>query len=239
MNYIIDGDVDFWKELNDDSDDEKDEDLCLLTNTKLIRNFITLPCTHKFNYIPIYNEILHSKQYQKYNKYPLRSNQIKCPYCRTTHNKLLLWIPHNGLEFNRLAAGTTLSRCLPHKSCEYTYKTGKNKGCQCGDMRAYEYEDGHVFCSKHRKQYEKSQKTKKTKKTKKGKTQDKKDLLTADEKTFLKKHLKEEIKNILNQNNIYYKKASTKLVLMRTMQQHKIPLSLNNEKNNVIISTPM
>lgn len=231
MNYIIDGDIDFWKELNDDSEQEITDNICLLTNNKLTRNHITLPCGHKFNYIPIYNEILHSKQYQKYNKYPLRSYQMRCPYCRTTHNKLLLWIPHEGLVYDKLAAATIVSKCLPHKRCQYSFKSGKNKGCQCQDMRAYEDEGGRVFCSKHRRQYEKSEKKKDNKKP---------EVLTKHEKMFLKKHLKLSIQNILKQNNIPYKKSATKLVLMRTMQLHNIPLSLYDENHNeIILSTPM
>ena len=87
MNYIIEGDIDFWNELNDDSDDKDKIEKCLLTNSPLSRNYITLPCDHKFNYKPLYNEIIHSKNYQKYNKFPLKSYQI--PYVITSQFHLL------------------------------------------------------------------------------------------------------------------------------------------------------
>ena len=61
MNYIIEGDIDFWNELNDDSEDVNKIEKCLLTNSPLSRNYIKLPCGHKFNYKPLYNEIIHSK----------------------------------------------------------------------------------------------------------------------------------------------------------------------------------
>lgn len=237
MNYIIDGDIDFWKELNDDTVNDKPHELCLLTNTILGKNHITLPCEHKFNYVPLYNEIVHSKMYQKYNKYPLKYNQVKCPYCRTTHDKLLVWIPHEELIFNKLAASSSATKCLPHKQCEYCFKSGKNKGKKCDSMNAYESKDSHIFCSKHWKQFDNSKKTK----TKKGETSNKKsEELTKHEKIFLKKNLKKTIQTILKNHDIPYKSSATKLVLMRTMQLNNIPLHIYDENHNtIILSTPM
>ena len=42
MNYIIEGDIDFWNELNNDNEESEKEKVCLLTNEKLSK--ITLPC---------------------------------------------------------------------------------------------------------------------------------------------------------------------------------------------------
>ena len=39
--------------------------LCLISNTILEKNYITLECGHKFNYMPLYYELL----YQKKKKY--------------------------------------------------------------------------------------------------------------------------------------------------------------------------
>ena len=238
MNYIIEGDIDFWNELNDDSEDVNKIEKCLLTNSPLSRNYIKLPCGHKFNYKPLYNEIIHSKQYQKYNKFPLKNYEIRCPYCRTRHRKLLPWIPIEGVEYNKLACSKTKGSCISHKQCEYCYKTGKNKGKKCGDSRAYEGEDGLVLCLKHRKQLEKNKSKTKTK-TSKEKT--KNEELTEHEKKFLKSVLKRQMQQYLELHKKYYKKSVTKLVLMRTMQLHNLDLDINLVKkcncNNTIIST--
>ena len=234
MNYIIEGDIDFWNELNDDSEDKDKIEKCLLTNAPLSRNYITLPCGHKFNYKPLFNEIIHSKNYQKYNKFPLKNYEIRCPYCRTRHQKLLPWIPIEGVEYNRLACSKIRGSNISHKKCEYCYKTGKNKGRKCGDTRAYEGEDGLVLCLKHRKQLEKN-------KSKISKEKSKKEELTEHEKKFLKSVLKRQMQQYLELHKKSYKKSMTKLVLMRTMQLFNLDLDIDLVKkcncNNTIIST--
>lgn len=236
MNYIIEGDIDFWSELNDDTEDKDKIEKCLLTNSPLSRNYITLPCGHKFNYKPLFNEIIHSKNYQKYNKFPLKNYEIRCPYCRTRHKKLLPWIPIEGVEYNRLACSKIKGSTISHKKCEYCYKTGKNKGKKCGDCRAYEGEDGLVLCLKHRKQLAKN-KSKTTNSKEKINNKE----LTEDEKKFLKNVLKRQMQLYLDLNKKSYKKSATKLVLLRTMQIHNLSLNIDLVKksncNNTIIST--
>jgi hypothetical protein len=38
-----------------------DDNICLISKEKLHPNHITLTCNHKFNYIPIYKEVLYQK----------------------------------------------------------------------------------------------------------------------------------------------------------------------------------
>ena len=53
--------------LNEEDDDEEisdnfmNEKRCLITSDKLIDNYVTLPCGHKFNYKPLYQEIVCQK----------------------------------------------------------------------------------------------------------------------------------------------------------------------------------
>ena len=95
MNIIIENDLNLWEEiekLENSEYNEDNNDICLLSNDKLTINYITLPCNHKFNYIPLYNELYELKINRKYNyydKFKLRDNQIMCPYCRTVHHFLL------------------------------------------------------------------------------------------------------------------------------------------------------
>lgn len=94
-NYIIENgnDVDFYEELYkslNDTSPETDEDLCLITNLPLTDNFIKLECNHKFNYIPLYNDILnHKKIFNRLERRILKSSEIRCPYCRNIQTALL------------------------------------------------------------------------------------------------------------------------------------------------------
>jgi hypothetical protein len=90
--YNIEGNVDFFSELYKSLDDEDNQDkeesddkLCLITNQLLIDKFVELDCGHKFNYIPLYNDIYNHKK--KFNNMEgssslLKMNEIRCPYCR-------------------------------------------------------------------------------------------------------------------------------------------------------------
>jgi len=99
-SYKIEENVDFYEELkkslesNDDEEEEfKKENMCLITNKPLIENYITLDCKHTFNYEPLYNDVYQHK-YNFYMMEPnkLKSSQLRCPYCRQVQNKLL---PYN------------------------------------------------------------------------------------------------------------------------------------------------
>jgi len=97
--YLIEGNIDFFSELYKSLDDEEnpnktelDNNLCLISKLPLTDNFVKLVCGHKFNYIPLYNDIVNHKL--KFNNMEatqghLRSNQIRCPYCRKVQNGLL------------------------------------------------------------------------------------------------------------------------------------------------------
>ena len=60
-NYIIEDDIDFYKELNMSSDNNLNN-TCLITNEPLGKNKITLPCNHSFNYLPLYKEVCKQKK---------------------------------------------------------------------------------------------------------------------------------------------------------------------------------
>ena len=61
--YIIEGNIDFYKGLLEDDNNNQDEDNnCLITNLPLSDKFVTLSCGHKFNYVPLYNDIFNHKQ---------------------------------------------------------------------------------------------------------------------------------------------------------------------------------
>ena len=117
MKYNIENNIDFYNELysslydnkitdpsicteNDIKDNNSnDSDLCLISNTPLVNNFVELKCGHKFNYGPLYKDIFNHKK--KFNnmeqiKSKLKQTQIRCPYCRNVQDELLPYYENFG-----------------------------------------------------------------------------------------------------------------------------------------------
>jgi len=100
-NYIIEGNINFYDELYKSLDDEDDQnhviveptksnECCLISGSPLIDNYVTLDCNHKFNYVPLFNDIYnHKKKYNALERKILKIHEIRCPYCRNIQNKLL------------------------------------------------------------------------------------------------------------------------------------------------------
>ena len=121
--YIIEGGINFYEELyksldnNDDNDNDNDnntnkeednKNVCQITNLPLLDHYITLECSHKFNYDSIYKEICNQKYvFRSYSVETLTSSEyqkfkdsgkdyfIKCPYCRCIQFTLLPYYPNS------------------------------------------------------------------------------------------------------------------------------------------------
>jgi len=151
MNYIIEDNINFFDELNkidkiDNTKNITDSSLCLLTHQTLEKNYITLDCSHNFNYIPLYKEICCQKMPTYLETTNLLINQIKCPYCRNITNKLLPFIKIEDCTSKR-GVNYPSKYCMKLHTCSWYNKTGKNKNIQC-DKSAYESDVG-IFCSAH------------------------------------------------------------------------------------------
>ena len=154
MNIVLEGNINFYDELHNlDSDDDNDNDnepLCLLTNLPLDKNSIKLPCSHEFNFVPLYKEVVQQKTRtisSHLNTDKLAFNQIKCPYCRQKIDNLL---PHVRLnkEMGFISGVNTPEKmCMDFHTCTYTFKSGKNKD-QCCSKTAYNNVVG-CYCSTH------------------------------------------------------------------------------------------
>jgi len=106
-NYIIEGDIDFYAELYSSLDnkstenqiDETDKNVCLITDEPLEANSVTLICNHKFNYIPLYKDLVNHKR--KFNTMEssgaLTQGEIRCPYCRHKQKFVLPYYEELGL----------------------------------------------------------------------------------------------------------------------------------------------
>ena len=167
MNNIIDKDnqdirenqrEEFFKLLNDIKDDNSIQgqdspiiNRCMITHCQLEDNAISLICGHKFNYIPLYNEI----KYQKTNKYSLSYdytklgiNQIKCPYCRTITNNILPYFSRYSNESDNvelIRGVTTPSKySLKINACNHYIKT---KGGQCNNSACITVNG--ILCNRH------------------------------------------------------------------------------------------
>ena len=102
--YIVEGGFDFFSELYESldniNDNDDDSNKCLITGLDLEDKYVTLYCGHKFNYIPLHHDIVNHKL--KFNilessKSKLKSNEIRCPYCRNVQTELLPYYPELGL----------------------------------------------------------------------------------------------------------------------------------------------
>jgi uncharacterized Zn finger protein (UPF0148 family) len=248
--YNIEGNIDFFSELYKSLDEEdnkhkveSDNNLCLITNQLLIDKFVELNCGHKFNYIPLYNDIYNHKK--KFNNMEgstslLKMNEIRCPYCR---KKLLGVLPYyeglisektNGVNFydNTLVQNNICTNTKPiysYVKCEYIMPippiclpTGSYTGCPVNYTTKIEY-DGKSYCYNHirimTKKYEKEKK---------------------DKEKAAQKKLKEEIK----QKDKEDKKEKDKKIkadeklLKKTLKQSKnLILSITDvEDENLVVS---
>jgi len=141
--YNIEGGINFFEELYKSLDEESEEQMlndsntCLISGSPLIERFVKLICSHKFNYIPLYNDLVnHRNKFNNLegNSTRLELNEIRCPYCRTKDNNLLpyyeeLGLPKvNGVNFyDKINKSTSTFYCSPSifnsssfsSKCEY------------------------------------------------------------------------------------------------------------------------
>jgi len=136
-NYKIEGNIDFYAELYKSLDDEEnillsstDDNKCLITGDPLIDKYVTMVCGHKFNYEPLYKDILNHKQ--KFNAMEsstgaLNHNQIRCPYCRNAQYVMLPYYEDigfkklNGVNYYdpNIKPSTNCAYSAPVQMCQY------------------------------------------------------------------------------------------------------------------------
>tara|TARA_B110000008_G_C16971302_1_gene564006 strand:+ start:2679 stop:3332 length:654 start_codon:yes stop_codon:yes gene_type:complete len=138
--------------LSKDSDNEENNDVCLISGEKLLPDHICLPCNHSFNYISLYNEVKKQKlsflpktSFSYLETQRLRKNQIKCPYCRKVVNGILP--RHNNFP---MLIYVNFPKKLVYNGfyknqCSYVFKTGKRKNTSC-NLKCY-----NEFCQLHHK----------------------------------------------------------------------------------------
>lgn len=118
-------------------------ELCLISNNILEKNHITLDCNHKFNYIPLHNELLYQKKKKILDNKNLEINEIKCPYCRNITNKLIPYYKYYNI--NRLTGiNYPENYCMKINECSYIKNNIKCTNSACNTSYG-------LFCNKHLK----------------------------------------------------------------------------------------
>ena len=141
--------MNFYDLLNDENEDVKNENICLISQEDLKDNYITLNCNHTFNYLPLYNELVKQKNYSNsLEVIKVKVNEIKCPYCRSITPNILPFIDISGVSLIKGVNYPKKYSLMLHK-CEWVYKSGKNKGCLC-NKPAIKI-DNTILCKTHEK----------------------------------------------------------------------------------------
>ena len=248
MKYNIEGNIDFFSELYKSLDDEdnkneieSDNNLCLITNQPLTDKFVELECSHKFNYIPLFNDIYNHKK--KFNNMEgtatsLKVNEIRCPYCRKKQLGVLPYYSQlistktHGVNFYDNTVEQYKSNSYSFGKCEFIMPSPiinlNNTNCYCNNTYVTKLScDNKTYCWSHNKLM--SKKFEKEKKEKEKETQKK-----------LKQEAKQKEKDEKNKikENEKLKKASEKLLKKTNAKSKKIYLSITDgEEENIVVSS--
>ena len=151
IKYEIEDDLDFFaalKSIQPPCTDDEHENTCLITNDPLNAFHVTLVCGHKFNYEPLYQEVLRQKGRLGMHNYYERigMHQIKCPYCRTFTNQLLPYIGSHPTIKRLNGVNSPASMCMPGVACSYNAHNDN----ACGANAFYEH-NSNPYCLRHAK----------------------------------------------------------------------------------------
>jgi hypothetical protein len=161
-NDYINDKIGLDKDQDQDQDKDKDQDnYCLLTKEPLDNIHIKLECGHKFNYVPLYREIVMQKTTGMsstgyYYSHSLKRNEIKCPYCRTVQDKLLPYLEYDGVN-KTIGVNQPKTLSMSVQTCSHIeYKKGKKQSSTCKEQsstcckeNAIHFLNGAYLCKKH------------------------------------------------------------------------------------------
>lgn len=216
MSYIVEDNFNFYQQLSNElmntNTEDADEDICLLTYEKLGENYITLKCNHRFNYIPLYNELCKQKASNNFLETKhLALSQIKCPYCREITDGLLPYIKSTSVNLKR-GVNYPSKYSLIINNCCWVYKSGKNKNQMC-NKGAY-IENGNIYCLNHHNQSYKKENLLENTITNWGDIEEK----------ISKKYNIIQLKNVLKEHKLKVTGNKKDLIMRITNSQIPIPL---------------
>ena len=237
-----------YKSLDEDASKEKEGvELCLITNQPLTENLVELNCKHKFNYVPLYNDILiHKKTFNRLEKRLLKVNEIRCPYCRNIQNSVLPYYDMagvrklNGVNFVDESSMSKFNMCVSNGyttgTCAFvTHAVTGDEGtttevftCKNKLVKLLEL-DGKTYCTTHKyqvmKEHEKQQKQKAKEQAKEEKQKAKE--LAKQEKEQAKQKEKEEKQKAKEQAKQEKQKATK-------TTKNQVPVPASQDENVVL-----
>jgi hypothetical protein len=146
MKYNIEGEIDFYAELNKmDNLEDDDTNKCLITRLPLVEGFVRMECGHSFNYLPLYNELVQQQKpsicgYAKIGR-------IVCPFCRHSQQTFLPYNPAFKLVMGVNMYPVKLLRQDSVQLCQET-KPCSIEGCIL--TAGFTLESGDNYCQSHK-----------------------------------------------------------------------------------------
>ena len=128
---------------SDISDDEKEDqaNICYITGDTLQNDKIELLCKHKFNYLPLYCEIVRQKTITNaLTNTKLKVNELQCPYCRRIQKEILPFSSNYKLVYG---VNYPEEYTMKPNNCSYIFKSGIRKGKECR-LGCYD-----MYCKNH------------------------------------------------------------------------------------------
>jgi len=155
----------FYKLLSDSHDSHDiaiiptNQPMCLLTKTSCTANYISLPCTHTFNYSALVADIRNNKSWTDTTTWKncadalvSKKTHIQCPYCRQYSKGLLPYYPIDSIvRINGVNSPQNKQMATPHE-CEWVGLSGKNRGIRCdgvGYTNDTTAPNPTYYCTKH------------------------------------------------------------------------------------------
>ena len=157
-NYCIEGNINFYDEIyknlannaednNNTNAFETDNDhMCLISGCALQPGFVTLECKHRFNYLPLFKDLVNYKQKFSYMETPsVKPSEIRCPYCR---NKQYTLLEHNAALSEKVHGVNWLDPAIPINKSDYIEKgTCAFQDCSFGFCNIYTFAgDNNKYC---------------------------------------------------------------------------------------------
>jgi hypothetical protein len=228
VKYNIEEGIDFYNELNkslDINNNHEGTNICLITNQLLTDKYVTLECGHKFNYVPLYNDLKNHKRkfnYMEGCSGKLRTNEIRCPYCRSKQTNVLPYYEElgvekiNGVNFYDENIKETYGGGLSYK-CQYTSEECASCSTYWGTSKILIYNnkdlskpitfgDNKHYCYTHKRKMIKDYKLKEKEKEKQAKQKQKEEAKLEKQKQKEEAKLAKQnskfknIKNVLTEN---------------------------------------
>jgi hypothetical protein len=163
--YSIEGNIDFYSELYKSLDEgesknsETEKDVCLISNTPLTENYVTLECKHKFNYVPLFKDLVNRKsKLASMDVQTLRVNEIRCPYCRNKESNLLPYYENMGvdkvhgvnyIDESKVIINPVNSSSYFSGTCSFKATMPDNTELCCHSTYVCTFEDGKDYCYNH------------------------------------------------------------------------------------------